>query len=171
MEPNRNLAGYCGLYCGACDIHLLAREGEASGKPPAWSDLPERFRKHLHVKDKPVACQGCRSDAVFAGCSICPLRKCAKGRGLQGFCTDCADYPCMKLRLLGLVSRLMRFEKKLPHQKSKAANLERARCVGMDTWLEEQAQRWRCPACHAPYSWYRSTCACGHELDSLKGFL
>ena len=171
MSVSKELAGYCGLYCGACDIYRLSQEGKRTGKAPAFSDLPERFQKVL-PKDAALECEGCRSAQVYAGCSRCPLQDCAKKKGLEGFCPDCSSYPCMRTRLFGWFAKLFGFEKKLPHQTEKKVNLRRIAEVGMDAWLEEQEKKWRCPDCGTPYSWYLSTCVkCGRDLDGLKGYL
>lgn len=169
---NKALAGYCGLYCGACDIFRLYKRGQQTGKPATWDDLPERFKKHLPIKQKSFVCEGCRSDAVFSGCSICPLRACARKKGDVELCVECKKYPCLRMKILKLVAGLFSLEKKLPHQYMRKDNLERIRDAGLEAWLSEQERQWRCPKCQTPYSWYQSACdSCGTELDSLKGFL
>ena len=170
-RPAFRYDSYCGLYCGACDILQAYRHGLETQRTPEWSDLPERFRKHLPAQNADIRCHGCKSDTVFRGCARCPMRSCARKRGNVELCVDCADYPCLRTRLLGLVVRLMSLERKLPHQRVRRANQERIRCVGLAEWLVEQDRRWRCPQCGTLFSWYRATCPqCGRELDSLKGF-
>lgn len=170
--PDPKLVGYCGLYCGACDILRLYREGVETGRTPEWSDLPERLREHLPFKPSPIRCHGCKSDTVFAGCGHCPLRSCALKRANVEICSDCEKYPCLRIRLVGLMMRLFSVMKKLPHQQTKEPNLARIRSVGVVQWLAEQEHQWRCPQCHSSFSWYRATCtSCGKDLTSLKGFL
>lgn len=162
----RNLAGYCGLYCGACDIYRLHTESEAAGRTPAWEELPERLRKNLPFGQAPITCRGCRSDTVFKGCRFCGMRSCARERGVE-FCQDCASYPCLRIRLFNVVGRVMGIERKLPHLRSKPASLARIRSAGAEAWLREQAEAWRCPGCGTPSSWYRETCAkCGGVLPT-----
>ncbi len=168
---DNNLAGYCGLYCGACDILRLSRDAAAAQRTPAWTELPEKLQKQLHMAPTEIHCQGCRSDDVFAGCSKCPVRACAKRHGLAGPCTECASYPCLRTRLFRLFAWLLAIEKKLPHQKSKQPNLARIAEVGQAAWLQEQEAAWRCPKCATPFSWYAEQCRrCGEPLANLKGF-
>jgi predicted RNA-binding Zn-ribbon protein involved in translation (DUF1610 family) len=157
------------LHCGACDILRLYEDARAADRKPEWNELPEQLRKNLPFGPSPIVCHGCRSDAVFAGCKHCPMRSCARKKGLRGFCQDCESYPCLRLRVFGAVAWLLKLEKRLPHQQSKRANLERVRCVGAEAWLREQAAQWRCPDCGEPYSWYRRTCAkCGTQLPAYE---
>lgn len=170
-SADRNLAGYCGLYCGGCDIYRLHKDSVESGRKAEWAELPERLRKNLPFKPSEIVCQGCRSDVVFGGCRWCPMRACARKRADVTFCTDCSRYPCFRFKVFRVIAWLTSLEKKLPHQKSKRINLERIRCVGMETWLAEQEQEWRCPDCQTRFSWYSSTCGkCGRELESLKAY-
>ena len=53
----------------------------------------------------------------------------------------------------------------LPHVGLCQGNLETVRTHGVERWLAEQAERWRCPECGAPFSWYAETCGgCGRGL-------
>ncbi len=159
------LGGYCGLYCGACDIRRLYLEAQAEGRTAEWSEVPAPLKK---VTPKPltIVCHGCKSDTVFAGCARCPLRACARRKQVE-FCHACASYPCLRTRLFALVGRLFSLERHLPHLVSKAANVERLRCVGTQAWLREQEQHWHCPECGTPFSWYRGACKkCGKDLTA-----
>lgn len=171
-KTDRNLAGYCGLYCGSCDIYRLHQDGIEASRTPEWTELPERLRKHVpFIKPSPIRCQGCRSNDVFSGCAHCPLRSCAKKKGNVELCVDCGSYPCIKTRLLQIFGWLFSIEKKLPHQKTKKTNLERILTIGIARWLSEQDQKWRCPDCQTRFSWYQKTCSkCGKYLDPLKGY-
>ena len=168
---DKHLVGYCGLYCGACDILRLHREGEAVGRTPEWRELPARLRKHLPFKPQPIVCHGCSSDTVFGVCAHCFIRNCARKKGTVAVCTACERYPCFRHWVFGIVAWLFSIKKKLPHQKTKDPNLARIGCVGSQKWLVEQEEAWRCPECRMPFSWYRATCAtCGRDLDGLKNF-
>jgi hypothetical protein len=170
-ELHRNLAGYCGLFCGACDIHCLHRSGQETGKEPQWSDLPQEFQKHLPFGPAPVRCKGCHSDEVFIGCSHCPIRSCARKRGVEGSCVDCARYPCFRYGLVRVVTFLASMEKKLPHLGNRAANRKRMARLGVEQWMKEQDVHWRCPDCRARYSWYARACSsCGRDLSALDRF-
>ncbi len=74
---------YCGIFCGACSV---ARHGE-TGRGDAFTACLGS------VTAKDLACGGCKSDALYAGCRSCRLRECAVARHVE-HCVDCADYPC-----------------------------------------------------------------------------
>jgi hypothetical protein len=98
------------------------------------------------------------------------MRACAKRKGVET-CAQCERFPCIRYRLFRVVSWLLSIEKKLPHQKVRMGNLARIGCIGTDAWLQEQGQRWACPECATPFSWYAKNCSqCGREVESLKDF-
>ena len=171
IASDRRLLGYCGLYCGACDIHRTYSAAKETGHTPAWSELPTRLTQNLPFRPKPIVCEGCRSDKVFGGCAICSIRKCAEKKPAISICTECDRYPCIRFKVFGLLNRLFSIERKLPHQTTKLANIRRIEQVGKRAWLAEQRKTWQCPTCNEPFSWYRSTCAkCGAALDPLKPY-
>jgi hypothetical protein len=46
------------------------------------------------------------------------------------------------------------------------ANIRRQRDIGIDAWIAEQEQRWRCPHCGCPTDWYAGQCYdCGTTLS------
>jgi hypothetical protein len=172
QTADKRLVGYCGLYCGGCDVLRLYREGQAADRIPQWNELPDRLSKQLPFKPKPIICHGCSSDTVFGGCAYCGLRSCAKKKGSITICTECDRYPCFRFRLIRVAAWLFSLDNKLPHHKTKAGNLARIGLVGLDQWLAEQDAQWRCPDCQTPFSWYRSTCTrCGRDLDDGRDFL
>ncbi len=140
----------CGIYCGACSIVMHGKTGRA-----------DRFAVCLgSVPKEDLACGGCKSDNVYAGCSTCSLRRCARERGVA-HCVDCADYPCKRYRQWRSVAKL------LPHSREAAANLEAIKRDGVVPWLAAQKRRWSCPDCGSPFSWYAPKCCkCGRSLVS-----
>lgn len=145
-----NPDSYCGIYCGACSIAMRGETGRADALAACLGNLPrEEF-----------ACGGCKSDTVYAGCATCPLRRCAREKGV-GHCVDCASYPCEPYRRWQSVAKF------LPHSGEAAASLEAIRRDGADPWLASRKKRWSCPACGSPYSWYAPECGhCGRNLKS-----
>lgn len=149
-EAESAMQAVCGLYCGACyhyrasfpdGAHLLT--DEARGGRPL-----EGF-----------TCLGCRSDRhyIHPHCVDCDLRDCADARGLL-HCGLCDDFSCEKLQAFQFDGR--------KHHRDIVANLTRLRDVGLERWLDEQAERWRC-TCGQPFSWYEQVCAkCGAALVS-----
>ncbi len=143
----RELAGYCGLYCGSCetfrawkekDAALLMKEAAESGRP---------------IED--IRCDGCKSAEVIFWCSRCRIKECAEGKGLE-FCFECRDFPC---------GVLLEFEGSAEHHEGVIQELKRIREVGVDDWLREQDRRWRCPHCRDRITYYDERCRhCGLVL-------
>lgn len=175
-EKKQNLVAPCGLYCGACFIYLAAQRGDSeslewvakglseqrgqtvSGLPPLkkGSVVSEQRWQTLEVKD--VACEGCLSSGkIFAICRVCGFRDCALQKGVT-HCSQCADSPCQEL---------VDFSNDVfPHHGEVLANIRRQRDIGIDAWIAEQEQRWRCPHCGCATDWYASQCPdCGAALS------
>jgi hypothetical protein len=160
---------YCGLYCGACDIMDAYRRGIETGRAPEWKDLPGQFTGHLPHAE--IRCHGCKTGEVFAGCNRCPIRACARKKGIAGTCMECKKYPCTIYWVFKLVSRVRKLDKRLPHWKAAPVNLKAIKTGGMENWLAEQRVKWQCPGCKTAFTWYRERCsACGREVESLKDY-
>jgi hypothetical protein len=166
MEKTTNeikLDGYCGLYCGGCDIYRLSTKAEQTGVKAQWAEMPERFRKV--IKEAEIVCHGCKSDTLFSGCKACPMIKCAKKKGVES-CALCTRYPCFYFTMMHIVVRLRKLDRKLPHVTSRKPNLEFIRANGLEAFLNEQEKAWKCPQCGARLSWYLErcgSCAKGNE--------
>ena len=140
---------YCGIYCGACSIAMYGRTGHGDGFATCLGRVPR----------EELVCGGCKSDDVYAGCSTCSLRGCARGKNVE-HCVDCADYPCTRY------SKWQSLAKFLPHTHESASSLETIKRDGIDRWLAEQKKRWLCPDCGTPFSWYASVCSkCDRSLE------
>lgn len=153
---------YCGIYCGACSIAISGNFGRT-----------DRFAACLgHLPKEDLACSGCKSDTVYAGCSVCSLRRCAREKAVP-HCIDCKDYPCK------MYKRWLSAAKFLPHTHEAASSLEIIKHDGAASWLDVQKKRWSCPDCGTPFSWYAAVCYhCGrglgskaHELSGWKALL
>jgi hypothetical protein len=128
---------YCGLYCGAC---------------------PNALQSRVAKDAKDVKCLGCRSEAAAPWCGKCEIKECAKTRNLES-CGLCGEYPCAKLKPFHFNGKDYRL--------LAAANCDRIKQAGYETWLKEQKKRWRCPKCEARFSWSDEKCpACGADVDS-----
>ncbi len=145
------LDGYCGLWCGACEIVKAERNGTQDGIAGIFG-----------VEPSEIHCRGCRSEDVFAGCSRCPMRACASTREVE-FCSDCPDFPCGEYR------RIASSDDSLPpHFRTTIRNLGEIREKGASEWRRLQAGRWACPSCGRPFSWYAEECSCGQDLRGRK---
>jgi hypothetical protein len=144
-----NPDAYCGIYCGACSIAVCGKTGRADAFAACLGRLPSEAR----------ACGGCKSDAVYAGCSTCNIRRCAREKGVA-HCIDCAEYPCASYRSWQSIAKAL-----VPHACAAPGSLEAIKHEGVDAWLTAQRRRWSCPGCGAPFSWYADTChKCGRAL-------
>jgi hypothetical protein len=139
---------YCGIYCGACSVLSHGETGRGDGFIACCGSVPQRE----------LACGGCKSEALYAGCRVCKFRDCARAKGIA-HCVECADYPCRMYRKWQSVAKL------LPHVRETTANLEAIQRHGADAWLAAQEKRWSCPECGARFSWYAAQCSgCGRGL-------
>src|SRR5512139_3299718 len=130
---------YCGLYCGACEV-VNAKTSEDKTRViglfeaqiPGWHAAPEEMH-----------CSGCKTDDVFVNCAKCPIRPCAKAKGVE-FCHQCNDYPCDIHRFMRAASNQVPI---LRHVKAMELNQEFIRQRGVEEWLVAQDAGWRCPQC------------------------
>jgi hypothetical protein len=125
---------YCGIYCGACSIAMCGRTGHADEFATCLGGVPRGE----------LVCGGCKSDDVYAGCSTCSLRGCAREKNVE-HCIDCADYPCTRY------SKWQSLAKFLPRTHESASSLETIRRDGIAHWLDAQKKSWLCPDCGTPF--------------------
>lgn len=150
MNMTRAGDSYCGIYCEACSVLRHGKTGDADGFVAALNGVPA----------EEIACGGCTSDRVYAGCRTCAIRDCARVKGVD-HCSSCGEYPC------GVYRSWQRAGRILPHVLEAAGSMKTIRRDGGDAWLAEQEKRWSCPECGAPFSWYAANCAsCGRSLTS-----
>jgi hypothetical protein len=143
------LAAYCGLYCGACEILIAIKNNKLEEKAREWQRRPEDMN-----------CSGCKSSVTNVFCTDCTFKNCAKSKGIS-FCSECQDYPCKQL----LDFQADRF----PHHKIILKNLDSIHILGMTTWLDRQKNRWSCPKCGTEFAWYSTQCSsCGQKVDNCE---
>ncbi|MCX5998923.1 MAG: DUF3795 domain-containing protein [Chloroflexi bacterium] len=172
---HKHVAAPCGLYCGACSIYwahkrgaseplqrmarvLSVQDGQiARGMPALRKELDVSKLREIKLDAGDMACEGCLSQTVAFPCRICGFRECALRKGLT-HCCQCADSPCP-----GLVA----FNNDgIPHHSEVLANIRRQKDIGMEAWIVEQQERWRCPKCGAGTDWYTQSCSeCGATLS------
>ena len=93
---NRFIA-YCGLDCESCEARLATVNNDAALRQKVakeWSDL-----NGVEITPEMINCVGCRIDGVKTPyCeSLCPIRQCAMGKGLET-CGGCGEMErCEKL--------------------------------------------------------------------------
>jgi hypothetical protein len=139
-KGKEHLAAACGTYCGACPSYIARHsEDERVRRPNPWGD-----------------CDGCLGGGKLAAhCRACGIRLCAANKEPEARCTDCEELPCYRLTSLINAGGY-------PHRKEYLPNLEGIREMGVREWARNEEERWRCPRCRLPMSWYDTECArCG----------
>ncbi len=158
-----NYDSYCGIYCGACDIHVAYVTGQRSRfasffTEPTLKALITLRNIPYQQSDLGLKCHGCKSDTVFINCSDCPIRACAVARKVE-HCIDCGDYPC------AILQKRKTMEGLLPHLAGNHENMASIRKSGLEQWLLEQDAKWKCPECQTRFAWYTGHCSyCGADL-------
>jgi hypothetical protein len=152
---SRHFVAPCGLYCGACSIRAAVKGGDIA----LLELIALGVGKHLGhaVAAKDLVCEGCLSDVLGAPCRQCAIRDCAVSRGIT-HCSQCGDFPCQTIADFN--------NDGMAHHAEVLDNIRRQREVGIDSWLREQQERWRCPACGCETNWYAGKCSkCGGALE------
>ena len=153
-QKQQNPAAPCGLYCGACSIYVAGIRGDSKRLEQIARAMAEYLGRPVEVKD--LACGGCLSGVIALQCRDCVRRACALGKGLT-HCAQCSDFPCQ--RIIDFNNDGMR------HHSEVLDNIRRQRLIGIDAWIEEQKERWRCHNCGHAVDWYINQCPdCGTTL-------
>lgn len=105
----------------------------------------------------PHECHGCLSDKLASHCRTCAngFRACVKEHGVTR-CFECAAFPCARLHDF-LDSH---WENGISHHVTVIDDLRRMQTVGVDSWVEEQTEKARCPRCGKLVCWNRHECEC-----------
>jgi hypothetical protein len=156
-----HLAAACGTYCGACPAYI-AKNGEkehikmrlqkrsSSGPTKAMKGIPPS-----NWMDG-LLCDGCLSGGKLAAhCQMCNIRLHAAKTQDNSRCSDCEELPCYRITNLINMGRYLHRDEYLP-------NLKKIREMGVQEWVKYEEERWRCPKCGLPMSWYDAECVgCG----------
>ena len=127
MKDRKALTAPCGLACFLCELYT--------------ENLTDELTELIHVRrgvpKEEVACKGCRRQdgnhcLMPQGCATLD---CAKSKGVE-LCCDCGDFPCV------LLAPIADHAARYPHN-AKLYNLCRIKKVGLDTWVEEEAEQIR----------------------------
>lgn len=101
----KNLVGYCGVYCRDCVCYRNIFKGRAQDLlddieksewiKMVWENLNapfgvDQFLAGLKWLASSPGCLGCRAGA---GWPDCPVRTCAQAKKVRG-CYECEEYPC-----------------------------------------------------------------------------
>jgi hypothetical protein len=140
MDIKKEMIAPCGMNCALCVSYQ-------SGKY-------ELSNKGINRK----ACPGC----ILRGKHCTHMSKhCSKAaKGEYRFCFECGDYPCERLKALD-----KRYSEK--YHMSMIENLNYIRDNGIDAFLKEQSEKWKCPDCGDIICCHNGLCLNCH-LETLK---
>lgn len=124
----------CGMNCGICMAYLRGKN----------------------------KCSGCHSDDTEkrASCSKCVIKNCEViNSNESGFCFECPNYPCKRLRQLD-----KRYRTK--YAMSMIDNLESIKKIGLSDFVVQEKERWRCSKCGGTICVHRGYCHdCGEKIN------
>lgn len=117
---NEELIAPCGMNCALCAAYQFR--------------LHDLNQQGFHRK----YCPGCipRGENCLHMGDVCEKL----AQGTLRFCYECEAYPCKRLKALD-----KRYRTK--YHMSMIANLNLIRDQGMEAFLAQEAQQWRCPTC------------------------
>ena len=141
----KNLAAFCGLYCGSCGIYLATQENDAEKILQYALVLKQSFDETL--------CDGCKAVRKSVHCSrTCSIIKCSIEKNIE-YCGVCQEFPCKELK---------DFQSRMPHRVEILESQNRLKETGMDQWLIEMKQNYSCPQCKTINTAYDELCRkCG----------
>jgi len=164
-----HLAAACGTYCGACPAYI-AKHGEDEKikmkQQKRLSSGPTKALKGIPPSNwmDGLLCDGCLSGGQLAAhCQMCNIRLHALNAQKNSRCSDCEELPCYRITNLINMGRYLHRDEYLP-------NLEKIREMGVQEWVKYEEERWRCPRCGLPMSWYDAECAGCEEPRSERLF-
>lgn len=130
----------CGMNCGVCSGYLSFKNDTRS------KGIGKTY------------CTGCRPRGK--NCAFMKKKCDLLGNGRVQYCYECGDFPCRRLKHLDERYRTL-------YHMSMIENLEYIQEHGITSFLEKEAQKWKCPDCGGTICCHNGICfTCG--LDKLK---
>jgi len=87
------LVGYCGLYCGECEVYVAFSEGDVDRQDEIAGSLSRQ--SNTEVGPEQIMCGGCRGPEEISFCAACRIRPCATKRGYTT-CAECDEMDSCK---------------------------------------------------------------------------
>lgn len=133
------LIAMCGMDCNICSSHL------------AYSrNIPKKRGKIVH-------CKGCRPRDKMC---VFLKGKCPYYKEVQ-FCFECPDFPCESLKKLDQRYRTR-------YDMSMIENIKEIKSKGLDEFLKNQREKYRCPNCGGVVSVHNKRCYDCEEITSWR---
>ncbi|NSW93590.1 MAG: DUF3795 domain-containing protein [Bacteroidales bacterium] len=167
-KGKEHLAAVCGTYCGACPAYLARHSDDEQIKKRMQKRLSSEPVKAMKGIPNPgwmdgILCDGCLSGGQIAlHCQRCAIKLCAGEKQNVTRCSDCNELPCYRISNM--------INTGLLHRAEYLPNLKKIREMGVQEWVKYEEERWRCPRCSAPLSWYDAECVVCGEPRSKKLF-
>ena len=159
-SDKEHLAAVCGTYCGACPAYIAKHSDEEQIKIRLQKRVSSGNVMGQKVIPDPrwmdgILCDGCLSGGQIAfHCQRCAMKVCAANKQNVTRCSDCKELPCS--RIMNMINT------GLLHRAEYLPNLEKISVMGVQEWIKYEEERWRCPQCGQPMSWYDAECTgCG----------
>lgn len=157
-KGKEHLAAACGTFCGACPAYLAKYTEDEQIRQNSISPEPAEAQQGIPPSGwmKGLLCDGCLSGGMLAPhCRNCAIRKCAANKQHDSRCSECEELPCNRITdLINMGGYL--------HRKEYLPNLKKMSEMGIQQWVQYEEERWRCPRCGLPMSWYDAGCVkCG----------
>jgi hypothetical protein len=163
MGNVEHLVSVCGTYCGACPMYINNKPGNEQKR----KEMFERYAgRSMEMNFENLVCDGCLSGGNIAfHCQSCKMRLCASDKSDVARCSDCPDFPCSLMTDFSSDGKL--------HHAELLDNLRNLQKMGIKDWAKYEQERWTCPECYSPLSWYDASCSnCGakrsERLFSLR---
>jgi hypothetical protein len=151
---DEHLVGRCGLYCGACGIYRAYRDG---------GEYLKRLSDRFKCPPEKVRCEGCQVLTPDCWGHDCEIVRCLNNSGYQ-FCHECPSYEQRSCEKYERLARGYREEDRVDIRGS----LERIRSGGLEGWLLESKERFRCPNCGRPLPTGSKRCYhCNREFQMI----
>lgn len=145
LEPQKELAAVCGLFCPGCSLYIATREDR---------ERLQRLARQFQLSEEEIKCFGCHSQKRGPYCQSCKMVACAEQKGI-GFCSECGEFPCEELKA---------FQTAMPHRAELWNSLARIKEAGYPQWFAETLADYSCPQCRTINSAYDLKCRqCGVE--------
>lgn len=128
-KTDLGLLGYCGIYCGTCDIYVSCKTGNTDKQ----QEIADWLRQHHDVDcvAEEIRCSGCNGPLNEHWSVACKVRVCAADRGVTT-CADCQAYEsCVTLET---------FYQSGDYESARVT-LRRIREIGLDGWVAERETR------------------------------
>lgn len=95
----RKIVAACGLVCSECEAYAATQAEDAKAIAAIATEWSRRYGVALGPGD--IWCDGCTSgsERTTHHTRECPIRPCARGRGLAS-CAECGEYRCEHLKRL-----------------------------------------------------------------------